>query len=149
MGQQKPILTFNQENAKSCPWGGQPQHWCVLSVHPGAEQAQGVLINVRKHLKADCKENSAWLFPVVPSGRTRHHGHKLKCWRVSLHVKTTFFPARVTKSWPRLLREIVKSPSLGIFQDVVLGSWCLVALPEQGGTRYTLELPLACQPVTR
>lgn len=80
---------------------------------------------------------------MVPSGRTRHHGHKLECWRIPLHIRNTFFPARVTKSWPRLLREIVQSPSLEIFQDLVLGFSCWVALPEQGGTRGTPELPLA------
>lgn len=119
----------------------------VCALHPRAEQAQSILISVDKHLKSGCKEDRAWLFPVVPSGRTRHHGHKLECWRVPLHIRNTFLPARVTKSRPKLLREIVRSPSLEIFQDVVRGSWCLVALPEQGGTRYTPELPRAYKPV--
>lgn len=59
----------------------------VCAVHPRAEQAQSVLINVYKHIKAGCKEDGAWLFPVVPSGRIRHCGHKLDCWRVPLHLR--------------------------------------------------------------
>lgn len=70
----------------------------VCGVHPRAEQAQGALINVYKHLKAGCKVDRAWLFPVVPSGRTRHHRHKLECWGFPLHIRNTFFPTRLTKS---------------------------------------------------
>lgn len=72
---------------------------------------------------------------MVPSARTRHREHKLECWRVPLHIRNTFFPVRVTKSWPRFLREIVQSLSLEIFPDVVLSSWSWVAVPEQGGAR--------------
>lgn len=59
------LLTFNRENAKSCPWGGTAPA-LVYAVHPRAEQAQGVLINVYKHLKAKRTEpGSSWWCPVA------------------------------------------------------------------------------------
>jgi len=73
---------------------------------------------------------------VVPSDRTRGNGHRRKDRRVPLSIRKHFFTATVTEHWPRLLKQVVESPSLEILKshpDTVLGSWLWVALLEQGG----------------
>ncbi|KAK4826994.1 hypothetical protein QYF61_013094 [Mycteria americana] len=49
------------------------------------------LINAFKCLKGECKEDGARLFLVVPSGRTRDDGHKLKDRRSPLNIRKHFF----------------------------------------------------------
>jgi len=53
----------------------------------------GDLINVYKSQVAGCKDDGARLFSLVPSGRVRGKGHKLK------NGKTIFFTMRVVKLW--------------------------------------------------
>jgi len=53
---------------------------------------------------------------VVPSGRTKGNGHKLKHRKFRLNMRKNFVPLRVTEHWNRFLREVVDSPSLEIFK---------------------------------
>jgi len=62
---------------------------------------------------------------MVPSGRTRSNGHKLKHRKFQLNMRKNFFPLRVMEHWNRLPSEVVESPSLEIFKthlDAVLCS---------------------------
>jgi len=53
---------------------------------------------------------------VVPSGRTRDNGHKLKQRKFQLNMRKNFFTLRMTEPWNRLPRGAGESPSLEIFR---------------------------------
>ena len=77
-----------------------------------------------KHLQGGCRGDGARLFPVVPSARTRGHGHTLTHRRVPLDIRKHFLTVRVTERWHRLPREAVVPPSMEMFStqpDMVLG----------------------------
>lgn len=87
----------------------------------------GNLTSVSKYLKGQCKEKEARLFSVVPSARTRGHGHTLKHSRFLWTSGYTFLLRGWASTWHRLPKEVMESPSLEIFNshlDMVLGN-CL------------------------
>lgn len=54
------------------------------------KRLKGDLITMYKYLMGG-KKDGARLFPVVPSGRKRHHEHKLKERKFHLNIKFIFF----------------------------------------------------------
>ena len=62
------------------------------------------------------EEDRARLFSVVPWGRMRSNEHKLKYRKFYLNIRKHVFIVRVVKHLSRLLREVMKSPSLEIFK---------------------------------
>lgn len=54
-------------------------------------KAKGILPSLQnKYLMGGCTAQGDRLFPVVASGRTRGHGHKLKEKRFPLNIRTSF-----------------------------------------------------------
>lgn len=84
----------------------------------GEEKVQGgKLINIYKYLKGGCKENGTRLFSVVPRNRSRGNGHQLEHRRFPLKIRRDFLTMQVSEHWHRLLRVVVKSPSLEILKS--------------------------------
>jgi len=85
---------------------------------------RGDLLPLYIYLKGECSEVALGLFSQITSYRTRG----LSQGRFRLDIKKNFFPERVFRHWNRLLRKVVKSPSLEVSKKYVdIALWDMVS----------------------
>lgn len=93
--QYKRDMDHTKKNPRKCHRGGASQLWRKVerhgTVHPREEKAQWAFINVYGYLKGGSKRGRARPFSVVPNGRSRYSGYKMKHRRFALNTREHFF----------------------------------------------------------
>ena len=74
------------------------------------------LVAVYQLTRRDQLELGEALFPRAPPRVTRNNGHKLLERRSRLDIRRHYFTVRAARLWNGLPREVVLSPTLGVFK---------------------------------